>query len=167
MNPLPSPDCHYLSAAEGWLQLGNLAEAKAEFARIAPQHEEAPSALNLRWLMEAQAKDWSAALRTAQALVRVAPEDVGSWLNQAYALRRASEGSLMAAWEALLPARKQFPQEPVVPYNLACYTCQMHRMDEARHWLKTALNIGPKKDILQMALKDNDLELLWDEIRHW
>ena len=41
----------------------------------------------------------------------------------------------------------------------------MRKLDEARQWLRQALKIGGKKAIKGMALADEDLQPLWEEIR--
>ena len=86
-------------------------------------------------------------------------------MHQAYALRRIPQGGLEKAWEALLPAADKFPKEPIIPYNLSCYACQMQKLDTARLWLKQATTIGGVKKIKRMAMQDPDLEPLWPEIR--
>lgn len=156
---------HHLSAAVGWAELGNPAEAEAELARIAPEHRSHPDVLDVRWMVCSAKDDWKGALITAQQLVDVAPERASAWLNRAYALRRVPDGGLQEAWDALLPAATLFPQEPIVPFNLACYACQMDRPKEAIKWLRHAARIGGKARIREMALCDEDLRPLWDEIR--
>ena len=89
------------------------------------------------------------------------------WLYQAYALRRVANGGLQAAWEALLPVADRFPEEPIAPYNLSCYACQMDRMDEAKQWLRRAMSCGSKADIKKLAMADDDLKPLWDEVKRW
>jgi hypothetical protein len=74
-------------------------------------------------------------------------------------------GGLEAAWDALLPASEQFPKEPIIPYNLACYACQRQRLAEARTWLERAMRVGGREAITLLALKDPDLEPLWGELR--
>ena len=69
------------------------------------------------------------------------------------------------AAKALLPAFDKFANEPTIPFNLACYACQMRQLDTARDWLKRAMAIGGEEEIKQMALNDADLEPLWGEIR--
>jgi Tfp pilus assembly protein PilF len=86
-------------------------------------------------------------------------------LHRAYALRRAPGGGLPQAWDALLPAAGKFPEEPVAAYNLSCYACQMQQLDRARHWLQRAIKTGGKDAIKKMALADDDLKPLWEEIR--
>jgi tetratricopeptide (TPR) repeat protein len=165
MQPIEPPDTHHLSAAVGWLELGNLAEAEADLNRIAPEQQTHPDVLEVRWIILAQKKLWEAALDTARVLVEVAPDRASGWLHQAYALRRAKNRGLQLAWEALLPAYEKFPNEPTIAYNLSCYACQMHQLDEARQWLTRAISVGSKEIIKKMALDDSDLESLWPEIR--
>ena len=69
------------------------------------------------------------------------------------------------AWDALLPAAEKFPKEPVIPYNLACYACQLQKLEDARSWLKRAIEIGGKERMKEMALEDPDLQPLWKEIQ--
>jgi hypothetical protein len=165
MQKLEPPDIHYFFAAIGWQELGNLAEAQAELAQISPAQQEHPDVLEVRWMVSAEQKHWAEGLQVAQALVRRAPKRSSGWLHQAYALRRVPDGSVQKAWDALLPAFDKFPKEATIPFNLSCYACQLRQLDAARDWLKRAVAVGGKDKIKQMALKDADLEPLWDEIR--
>ncbi len=165
MQKLEPPDIHYLSAAIGWLELGDLAEAKGELAHIQAAQQNSPDVLEVRWLICAQEKRWDEGVQLARSLVQSAPERPSGWLHQAYCLRRVEHGSVKQAWDALLPAFDKFPKEPFIPYNLACYACQMQQLDLARVWLKRALVIGGKEKIRRMALEDLDLAPLWNEIR--
>jgi TPR repeat protein len=80
-------------------------------------------------------------------------------------LRRAPNGGLLAAFNALAPVASKFPSEPTIPYNLACYTCQMQRdPQEALSWLEQAMRAGQRSEILKMALADPDLKPLRSEI---
>ena len=165
MQALGPPDTHFLSAAVGWYELGSLSDAKAELERIAPVLRLHPDVLEVRWLIHAQEKDWEEGLAAAEKLVEVAPQRSAGWLHRAYALRRARRGGLQAAWDVLLPAVEQFPEEPIIPYNLSCYACQLGRVEEARQWLQRAVRVAGKEKIKFMALNDDDLAPLWDEIR--
>lgn len=165
MQTLGPPDTHFLSAAIGWLELGNVREAKTELERIAPAMQSAPDVLEVRWAILAEEKNWDEALLVARSLVELAPERCSGWLHRAYAARRAAGGSVQTAWDALRPAYEKFREEPIVPYNLACYACQMSRLEEAREWLERAVRAGGKAKIKTMALNDDDLEPLWEEIR--
>src|SRR5271163_4207306 len=127
MQKLEPPDAYIYSAAVGWLELGNPTEAKAELAQLAPGLQDHPAVLELCWMICAEEKNWEEGLNSAEALVRSTPESSSGWLHRAYALRRVSGGSLEKAWEALLPAADKFPKEPIIPFNLACYACQMRQ----------------------------------------
>ncbi len=165
MEPLEPPDTHHLSAAIGWLELGNPAESLIELAGIRPARQNHPDVLEARWLVLARLGDWEKALTVARELVQKAPKRASGWLHQAYALRRVASGGLQAAWEALLPAWEKFPREAIVAYNLACYACQMQELDSARKWLKRAFKVGDRDHVQALALEDRDLEALWPEIR--
>jgi len=161
-----APDLHLLQAAQGWMGLGLLADALTELAGVSPENQRHPAVLELRWVLHIQQENWDAALTSARDLLAVAPDSANSWLHHAYALRRATEGSLAQARAALEPALEKFPEEPVISYNLSCYACQMRDLDVARQWFQRALKVGKKKEIKTMALADPDLEPLWEEIRH-
>jgi len=165
MPKLEPPDNHYVSAAMGWIELGNSQEALAELGRISEAGRRNPDVLEVFWAIHAGGGDWVAGLATARALLESDPRRSSGWLNQAYALRRISGGGLQAAWDALLPAAEKFPDEPIIAFNLACYACQMQHLDEARNWLGVALKSGARDRIKSMALRDPDLEPLWEEIR--
>jgi tetratricopeptide (TPR) repeat protein len=167
MSKLEPPDAFALSAALGWIELGNPAEALVELERVAPANQSHPGVLQLRWAALAELKRWPEALAAAGELVRVEPDNVSGWLHQAYALRRVPQGGLSVAWDALRPAADRFADEPVVAFNLACYAAQMGQLDEARSWLKQAIERGNAKDVKQMALSDADLKPLWPEIESW
>lgn len=159
------PDSYHLSAAVGWIELGNPTEALVELEKIAPANRDVFVVLEVEWVIRAGQKNWEAGLDVARRMVAVASEKASGWLHQAYALRRVNHGGLQAAWEALLPAYERFPNEPVIAYNLACYACQLGDTNECRDWLHRALKLLGKSEFKEMALKDPDLQPLWDEIR--
>ena len=102
----------------------------------------------------------------AERLTSKAPERASGWLHRAYALRRVKQGGLAQAWEALRPAYEKFPDVSIIPYNLACYAAQLGRTEEGWEWLHKAMQAaGDIDQIKLMALKDSDLEPLWDRIR--
>jgi hypothetical protein len=49
-------------------------------------------------------------------------------------------------------------------YNLACHECRLGRLEEARHWLQKAFEVGDPQRIKLMALDDPDLKPLWRDI---
>jgi Flp pilus assembly protein TadD len=160
-------DIHRLNAALGWLGLNAPADARVELDAIALAQQSHPAVLETRWLLCAHEKNWNEALKVAELELKSAPEDSSGWLHRAYALRRANNGGLAQAWDALLPAAEKFPTESVIAYNLSCYACQLNQLDDARKWLQRAVKIGGKEEIQKMALADDDLKPLWPEIKAW
>ncbi len=165
MQGLEPPDIHRLNAALGWLGLGCVAEAGAELETISAEQQNHPAVLETRWALYAREQRWDAALTVAELELIAAPNESSGWLHRAYALRRVSQGGLFQAWTALLPAAEKFPDEPVIPYNLSCYACQLHQLDQARIWLQRAVKAGELEAIRKMALADDDLQPLWEEIK--
>ena len=49
-----------------------------------------------------------------------------------------------------------FPDEWLINYNLACYLCQMNRLDEAEEMLAEARTMRGEK-VEQLAANDEDL----------
>jgi tetratricopeptide (TPR) repeat protein len=165
MDSLVPPDSHFLSAAEGWLGLGDVAEARAELERVDESFQQHPAVLDVRWAIFAHEQDWPNALALARKLVKLFPENPSGWLHVAYALRRVPEGGLQAAWKYLLPALEKFPDVSIIPYNLSCYACQMGEGEKAMELLKRAIDNGDGNEIKKIALEDSDLETLRPLIR--
>ena len=162
---LDPADIHRVSAALGWLGLGDAREARAELAQITPEQQNHPDVLEVQWCLCVKDERWDDALRIARSILTEVPERSSSWLHHAYALRRVPNGGVKQAWKALLPAFDKFPREPWIAYNLSCYACQMKQLEAARVWLKRAAVLGGKEEIRRMALNDPDLEPLWEELR--
>jgi Flp pilus assembly protein TadD len=165
MKPLEPPDSHHLSAAIGWLGLGNVAEAGAELEKIAPQFQSHPDVLAVQFDIHAQAGKWDAAAEIAGTLTRLEPGQPGTWISLAYATRRKTGGGIPQARAILIQAQQTFPKEKIIAYNLACYDCQLGDLIAARSWLEKACALGDARKIKHMALQDPDLEPLWPDIR--
>ena len=153
----------HLVAATGWLELGNWKEGSLELDQIGPELQGHPDVLRVRWALASAAKEWQRAVEFASALAQKEPEDSFGFIHQAYALhemRRTRE-----AWELLSAVADKFPKEYLIPYNLACYACQMGERDKAMSLLTKAFKLGGTKDVRAMALKDPDLAELSSQIR--
>jgi predicted Zn-dependent protease len=107
-------------------------------------------------------KDWPAALASSEKLVALAPERDTGWVQQSFALHELKRTP--EAYELLARVEKKFPQVYVIPYNLACYQCQMGQRTEALRWLKRAVKAADAPTIRAMALRDPDLACLRDEL---
>lgn len=159
----PPPDLHHFNAAQGWLELGNFAEARHELEQISAQRASHPDVLELQWALCAHEKNWEEARKTAEQLVACAPERGSGWIDHAYSLHELKRTE--EALEKLQSVVTKFPKISTIPYNLACYTCQLGRLDEARAWLAQAMRVGQRKQIVELALADLDLEPLWAELK--
>ncbi len=96
----------------------------------------------------------------AKRLKQFEPDNVQWTISLAYATRRAY--SIDGAMEILLNAEAKFPREAAIPYNLACYYCQLGEMENAKGYLKKAFEID--LDWRMAALEDEDLRPLWDSL---
>jgi len=164
VNPLTIGDQRHVNAAEGWMILGNIREAKLELEHVSVKGREHPDALRVRYELVAGDKLWAEAYTLAVRLVLLQPEEPTLWVWRAYAARRMPGGGLEKALEVLQPAAVRFPKEWIFPFNLACYACQLGRLDEARTSYFKALALGGT-DVREMALSDPDLTPLLEQIK--
>ena len=67
------------------------------------------------------------------------------------------------AYETLSTAAARFPSAEIILYDLACACCSLKQFDEARGWLRKAIEEGGN-EIKLRALDDPDLEPLWKDI---
>jgi tetratricopeptide (TPR) repeat protein len=163
LDSLSPPDSHYVNAAWGWLELDNITEAFLELDRVTPPAQLHPDFLTLRWELLGRKKQWADALETAHGLVQIAPDRADSWIKQSYALhelKRTQEAS-----DLLLSVSEHFPKISTIPYNLACYACQLGQAQASLTWLKQAMKIGGRESIRRMALQDVDLKPLWTQVK--
>jgi tetratricopeptide (TPR) repeat protein len=98
----------------------------------------------------------------AQAISKLLPEYLFGWVHLAYSLHEMKRTK--EALSTLLPIADKFPNEWVIPYNLACYSCQLGELNEAFRWLERAFAVSGKAEIKTKALEDRDLEPLWKHI---
>jgi tetratricopeptide (TPR) repeat protein len=161
---LEPPDSFYLSAALGWLGLGNWQEANEELEKITLALRAHPDVLEVRLEIYSKAGKWDLAAEIAGVLIQERPNDPQFWISHAYATRRMPGGGIPQAKEILSKAQALFAKEPLIPYNLACYSCQLGDHQEARKWLEIAFGLGDARQLKLMALKDPDLEPLRAEI---
>lgn len=183
LNPLGPRNIRHLEEVCGWLWLGNATEAAAELDRISPELRDHPCVLLGRIEIARLLKDWPAAESVALRLSDLHPDVPDGWINLAYARRRIPGGGVKSAYDTLVPMGDEFPEEPMVPFNLACYACQLNELGVARAWFQKAFRCGEKKIVIalaqfrealgfgetktirEMALLETDLEPLWPWIR--
>ena len=159
---LQHPDPMHLEAAAGWIQLGDYDSANDELEKIRAEWRAHPDVLDLRWLIYSHHEQWDACLDIASAIVKMTPDRVLSWVNKAYSMRWANDGSIEKAKPVLIEAAKLFSDDSMIQYNLACYSAQLGQLDAAQEHLDKAYELGNAKQIKLMALDDDDLKPLWE-----
>jgi predicted Zn-dependent protease len=162
-NQLGYPDQHLLDAAQGWLELSCPDEARAELEALSPAARKQPVALQVQWQLEVACKCWQPALEIADQILQLVTDAPAGWIDRSYALHEL--GRTQNALDELIPAYEMFPDVPVIPYNLACYCCQLEDIATAKTWFERAMRRGDKRALLRMALKDPDLESIWAELK--
>jgi tetratricopeptide (TPR) repeat protein len=160
--PLEPKDRFLVQSASGWLMLGNAGEALHELAQVSLDAQNHLEVLVLRWEIDAQAHRWSDAVAVADRLIAHFPGQSEGYIKRAYALHELK--CTQQAWDTLAPARERFDTNWLIPYNLACYACQLGRSTEALNLFKDALHLGDKDELCAMALKDTDLQPIRTEV---
>ena len=151
----------HLLAAQGWLELGLLADAFSELDNITPGNRAHPDVLVIRWNVYHEAGKWNEATVVAGHLTISAPERFEGWWMLSFALHELKR--TQEAHNNLAGALWRFKGEWLAHYNLACYLVQLGRIAEARERLKYVFDLNPA--MRQEALKDPDLEPLWAELQ--
>lgn len=157
---LKPPDTFHLSAAIGWLELGNLDEAELDLEKISLPCRSHEDVLTVRFNIHSARQDWAGAESIAQLLLQKQPGDAGHWINLAYAIRRKRGGGIPEAKEILLRAEQLFPGKWLIRYNLACYESQLGNLAQAKDWFEKACRLGNRKQVEKMATEDPDLASL-------
>ncbi len=163
MNALGPDTKKRLAYASGWLQLGRVAQARAELADVAEGERAHPGVLAMELEVAMAAEAWTKAVRLAAKLRKVAPGLDAGWLHGAYATRRAGKAGraemekargILEAAEARIGARCA-----ILHYNLACYLAQLDELEAARARLARAVAMEPS--CAQMARTDEDMAVLF------
>jgi len=158
--PLSREDQRQLSAALGYFELKMISEALEALDGVSPAAADTRNVLALRLLVLQKAENWPKAQATAARLVTMEPTDPGWSIALAYAMRRAE--CIERAQAILRDAMIAHPGDALIHFNLACYACQLARIDEAREYLRNAFALDI--DLRSQAMKDPDLQVLWPEI---
>lgn len=146
----------HLSYAQGYLELGLIAEAAAELDRIDPAAQEIPEVLGIKMAVLHEQKDWPTLAKVAHQFVQRSPNESAAWVTWAYATRRCE--SLAAAERILLEAEQHHATEATIQFNLGCYACLRGDLTEARRRVDRAIALEPK--FSEAATTDPDLEAL-------
>ncbi len=154
------PGEHFLSAAEGWLDLGMAAEAMAELKSVplASRRDARFLALMHRTLV-AQGQ-WEDALLFANRWTQRLPNDPDSWIALASTLEKVPvpHGGLQAAWDVLRPRVDTFPEDGRFPVKLASYAIHLNRPRQAEEWLAMVMKQISHPTISRIVQEDEALK---------
>ncbi len=142
-----------LSYANGYRELGMYDNALDELSLLPEKQAYHLGALQMKLAVLIDAKDWPAAVCAAKDLTLRDAGNPSNIVNLAFATRRAN--SLQEAKGILLAAVERFTKTAIIHYNLGCYACHEHEMEEAKEHLSKAFSINPA--YLDTAKSDEDL----------
>ena len=146
-----------LAEAVGYLELGMLQDSWDSLEEIPAEERHLPPVLQVRMEIYRHMEKYEGMATMAEHLTKHFPEEAQYWISLAYAQRRYL--NLQTAERTLLEAFTRFPEEATIPFNLACYACQLGRLDEAREKLAKAISMEPA--FKETALEDEDLKAIW------
>jgi predicted Zn-dependent protease len=160
LEQLPEDVKWHLLQCDGYLDLKMAAAARKELDQIPEPSRRSPFYSDALLRLHIEMQDWSAAADLARGLRSAMPEKPEYWIQLAYAVRRAD--GIEAARTLLLEGLHRFPAVAVIPFNLACYECQLGHRAEAIHYLGRAVKLDP--NYAKAALEDEDLKTIWDDL---
>lgn len=155
-------DNRQVQAALGWIELGIPAEAEAELALLTSSCQTHPEVLRVRYLVCEALNDWERAAEVSRTICHCFPSSPYGWNQLAYALHQLKRTA--EAYDLLLPVAPSFPAEAAIPYNLACYSCTLGKLEEAWQWLCKSIEVAGIDEIKNQGMVDPDLTSLWPAI---
>jgi tetratricopeptide (TPR) repeat protein len=158
---LDPKDERHLNAAQGYAMLQMYSDAEEELRQLSRGLDAVPEVLIARLLVYQGLKKWEGLRSIALQLMALQPGNSQWPISLAYATRRCD--SIEVARNILVVAQKKHPNEAIIPYNIACYDCQLGNLESAKGYLEHAIQLSPK--IKPMAMEDEDLKPLWETLR--
>jgi tetratricopeptide (TPR) repeat protein len=141
----------------GYIDLGMFEDAWEELETLPPELRANGAVLDLRITIYHRLGKWESARMLAESLAKKFPENPHWWIQWAYSARR--EKSVYAARSVLMEAATRHPDVALIPYSLACYSCEEGSIETAKNLLTTAFAMDPK--LRKIALDDPDLEPIY------
>lgn len=140
MHALGYPDFHFLNSATGWLELGDLTQARAEIRCISLVGRLHPEVFVTHWTICARSGRWIEAHELAVTYTKLMPKQPTGWICLSYALYSLKRQ--LEAWLVLVPQFAVFPDVSAIPYMLARYASEMGNRGEAEKWLAKSAALG-------------------------
>ena len=157
---LPDDVLWHLQRCDGFLDLKMIDKARRELEPIGAIHRQSDPFIEAELRLAMADNRWSDATQFARTLNVRRPDEPVFCIQLAYSIRRAE--SIEAARDILLDAKNRFPKIAVIPFNLACYECQLGHPDEAMVFLEKAFKLDAS--FREQASEDDDLKPIWDRL---
>ena len=151
---LPIKIMRTIQAADGYLDLKMLGDAEAELQEVPVGYRTELPYLFVVSRLCFDAQNWEKAAQIGALIQRQQPDQVGAWVNYAFAVRRHS--GIEDAEQILLEALERFPEEAIVPYNLACYASVQGAYESADAYFTKACAMDA--EFSSMGAADDDLD---------
>jgi Tfp pilus assembly protein PilF len=149
-----------LTAAQGYLELGMGQDAWDELEEMPARDRARSEVVIMRLVILQSMARWDKAAEIARGAVGAYPDCSDLYLIGAYAIRRAED--VRAAFEFLQEGCTCLVDNAAYWFNRGCYLCQLGEMEDAKMSVRRAVDLD--KSFQQMALDDEDLEPLWDQL---
>lgn len=143
-----------LAKADGFMDLSMHRHARQELCRLPWAARRQPEFRLLLLRLRSAESHWPKAAALARRMVRQWQDAPALRIQWAYAVRRSV--GIEAARRILLEALQQFPKEPVISYNLACYDAQEGYTQQALAHYRHAIQLD--QNVRTLAEDDRDLD---------
>jgi len=143
----------HIEHAEGYLELGMLEEALAEFKDLSTEQLQTPQVRAIQGRICMEKKDWLKAWGFWNLLGLQQKDNPEAFINAAFCLHELKRTA--EARETLLGGPQALRKIGLFHYNMACYEAQLGNLPAAWEFLQKAFKIDEK--FRAMAADDHDL----------
>jgi tetratricopeptide (TPR) repeat protein len=129
-----------IRAAEGYSELGMLAEALAALDEISADARDRPEVLRMRVQIYLQAKDWETGLRLSRQLTDLLPNESHGFIHSAFCLhelRRTAEAETGA-----MNGPSTLLEESIYYYNLGLLRGGVRNLDQAKGYVQASFRLN-------------------------
>lgn len=156
-NALEAPqDSHALRAAQGYYELGMIADCETTFQELPEEVRTRPDGLELAILLKLDAKEYDQALRLSDSAILHFPNAPFGFVNKAFVLHEMKR--TQESLKVLEDAHLVVAVEPTAIYNRGCYLACLDRNTEAIFWVNKAIRLNPQ--LKDHAKEDSDLKAI-------
>jgi predicted Zn-dependent protease len=148
-----------LREADGWVLLENYREALSVLDTVDQKSQLSLQVLSRRWQIFCKEQKYERALHVAETLCIVLPSMAEGWICLANTTRKIR--GLKQALDVLHCARRRFPKNSTILYNMACYATQLGRIREGRRWFNKSWQLETSARLRRESFRDPDLWPLW------